>query len=410
VRVLFTSVPAPSHIDPLLPLAHALGAADHEVAIATGPALVPRVERAGLRAVATGLDWSEPEADRTFPELRDLPLREMERWWVRNIFFDRHANPMADDVGALLDAEPFDVVVRPYIEFGGWAAATVRDLPQVVFQLGQAWQAEQLPIVGQLLEPVLGRLDPSREVDPNSVYGDGLLLLHPASYDDWTPPTRWFRTRPPVPFPPTVTGSPTAGAPEGVPPANPAPPLARPPRPEVLDGAPDDQPVALVTFGTVFNRTPGAFEVVLEALSDLPLTAVVTVGTTRDPAELGPAPANVQVRRFVPYTELLPHCDLVVGHGGFSTVMLSLAHGVPVVVIPLGSDQPWHGANTQTLGLGEMVAFEGITAGAVRTAVTTVLEDPGYRQRATAYRDELLALQPAAEAARWITELASEIR
>jgi UDP:flavonoid glycosyltransferase YjiC (YdhE family) len=406
VRVLFTSVPAPSHIDPLLPLAHALVAADHDVAVATGASLVPRVERAGIRGVATGLDWTEPEADRTFPELRDLPLREMERWWVRNIFFDRHANPMADDVGALLDAEPFDLVIRSYVEFGGWAAATVRDLPQVVFQLGQAWQDEQLPIIGQLLEPVLGRLDAAREVDPRSVYGDGLLLLHPASYDEWTPPTRWFRTRPPVPFPASLPDALAPASTDGATAASPA--TARPRRPEVLDGAPDDQPVVLVTFGTVFNRTPGAFEVVLDGLADLPVTAVVTVGTTRDPAELGPAPANVRIRRFVPYTQLLPHCDVVVGHGGFSTVMMSLAHGVPVVVIPLGSDQPWHGENTQLLGLGEMVPFEGITPADVRTAITTVLEDPAYRQRVNAYRDELLALPPAAEAARWVTELAAE--
>jgi UDP:flavonoid glycosyltransferase YjiC (YdhE family) len=381
VRVLFTSVPAPSHVDPLLQLASAV-AADHEVVVATGPALVPRVEAAGLRAVATGLDWTEPEADRTFPQLRGLPLPEMERWWVRNIFFDRHAKPMADDVGALLDAEGFDLVVRTYIEFGGWAAATVRDLPQVVFQLGQAFQPEQLPIAAELLRPLLHRLDPSREVDPVSVYGDLLLLLHPASYEGWTPPTPWFRAQPPIPFPAEPT----------------------PARPDVLDGAPD-RPVALVTFGTVFNRTPGAFEVVLAALAELDVTAVVTVGSTRAPAELEPVPPNVRVRRHVPYTELLPHTDVVVGHGGFSTTMLSLAHGVPVVIMPLGSDQPWNGANCQALGLGEVVAFHDASPAAVVGAISRVLDDPGYRARAAAYREELRSLPPMADAARRITEL-----
>jgi hypothetical protein len=186
-------------------------------------------------SVPAGLDWTEPEADRAFPELRGLPLPEMERWWVRNIFFDRAAHPMAAEVGELLDTEPFDLVVRTYIEFGGWAAAVARDVPQVVFQLGQAWRSEHLPIIPELLTPVLGRVAPDRTVDPLTVYGDLLLLLHPASYDGWTPPGPWTRCRPPVALP---AESPPA-------------------RPDVLDGVPD-RPVVLVTFGTVFNRTGGS--------------------------------------------------------------------------------------------------------------------------------------------------------
>jgi UDP:flavonoid glycosyltransferase YjiC (YdhE family) len=380
MRVLFTSVPAPSHIAPLLELAKAV-ALEHEVAVATGPAVVRAVEKAGLRAVTAGLDWSEPEADKTFPELRGLPLPEFERWWVRNIFFDRAAHPMAEDVGRLLDAEPFDLVVRTYIEFGGWAAAAARDIPQVVFQLGQAFTTEQLPLANELLAPILERVDPAREVDPFAAYGDLTLLLHPESYDDWTPPVPWLRTRPPVPFP-----------------------AATPPsRPDVLDGAGDD-PVALVTFGTVFNRTPGCFEVVLEAVADLDVIVVATVGATRDPAEFGSVPANVRLRRFVPYTELLPHCDVVVGHGGFSTAMGALAHGLPLVIMPLGSDQPWHAANAKRLGLGEVVEFEGATPAMVADALTRVLGDPGYRERAGAYRDELLAMPTMSEVAPRIVE------
>lgn len=176
---------------------------------------------------------------------------------------------MAADVGALLDREEFDLVVRMYIEFGGWAAAVARGIPQAVFQLGQAWTAEQLPLVGELLGPVLERVDPSAVVDPRSAYGDAMLLMHPESYEPWTPPVPWTRARPPVPEP-----------------LDPGPA-----RPEVLDGLPE-RPTVLVTFGTVYNRTPGVFEHVFEALADLDLSAVATVGHTRDPDELGPEPTS----------------------------------------------------------------------------------------------------------------------
>jgi UDP:flavonoid glycosyltransferase YjiC (YdhE family) len=45
----------------------------------------------------------------------------------------------------------------------------------------------------------------------------------------------------------------------------------------------------------------------------------------------------------------------VLTHGGFGTTMSALVHGIPLVVVPLGSDQPWNGANTKALGLSEVV-------------------------------------------------------
>lgn len=383
MRVLFTSVPAPSHIDPLLCLAHALDAAGHEVTFATGAGLVPRIERAGLRAVPAGLDWNEPEADRTFPELRGLSLREMHTWWVRNIFFDRHARPMAADVATLLDEGDVDLLVRTHLEFGGWAAAVARGVPQVAVQLGLAWDTASLPALGEAVAHVLAGLAPDREVEPATLHGDFMVLLHPETYDPFTPEVPWFRCRPPVPMPL----------------------VPAPPRPDVLVGAPPDRPTVLVTFGTVFNRTPGVFEVVLDALADLDVTTVVALGSTRDPDELGPVPDHVRVRRFVPFDELLPHCDLVLGHGGFSTTMSALLHGVPLVTIPLGADQPWNAANVARLGVGEVVEFEGVTPAHVADPVRRVLDDPTYRHRARAYSEELFALPDWDEAAARVVEV-----
>jgi len=385
MRVLFTSVPAPSHVDPLLRLGGALVAAGHEVTFATGPQLVPMVEKAGIRAVAAGVDWTEPEADQTFPELRDLHGPEWERWWVRNIFFDRAAHPMAADVGALMDAEEFDVVVRMYVEFGGWAAAAARGVPQVVFQLGQAWTEEQLPIVNELLAPVLDRVAPGKAVDPYAGYGDLNLLMHPETYEGWTPPTAWFRCEPPVARPVSPT----------------------PPRPDVLDDA-GDGPVVLVTFGTVYNRTPGVVELAVDAMADVDATVVVTIGSTREPAEFGTVPDHVRIRQFVPYADLLPHCDAVLTHGGFGTTMMALRHGLPLVVMPLGSDQPWHAAQAERLGHGRAVTFGEATAADVAGAVTSVLDDPPYRERARSFAAELDAMPTLADAASRIEALVTK--
>ena len=55
---------------------------------------------------------------------------------------------------------------------------------------------------------------------------------------------------------------------------------------------------------------------------------------------LGAQPAHVRAERFVPQSEELPHCDLVISHGGSGSVLGALAHGLPQLLLPLGADQP----------------------------------------------------------------------
>ncbi len=166
----------------------------------------------------------------------------------------------------------------------------------------------------------------------------------------------------------------------------------RPAAPAILDGA-DGRPVVLVTFGTVFNRTPGIFEPVLEALAELDVFGVVTVGDTGDPSEFD-VPANVVVRRFVPYDALLPQCDAVVCHGGFGTVMAALAHGLPLVIVPLSADQPAHAASCQGLGVAEATRLEGASATWIRQAIRRILDAPHFRAAAQEFGRELVAMPP----------------
>src|SRR4051794_18359859 len=75
MRVLFTTMPGEGHLNPLVPLAHALTAAGHAVAVACAPSFRPKVEARGLRSFPMGFDWAiggGKWAER-WPELRDLP-------------------------------------------------------------------------------------------------------------------------------------------------------------------------------------------------------------------------------------------------------------------------------------------------------------------------------------------------
>jgi MGT family glycosyltransferase len=152
------------------------------------------------------------------------------------------------------------------------------------------------------------------------------------------------------------------------------------------------RPLIYVTLGTTFNKTPGILETILAGVRDEPYEVAVTVGRDRDPAELGPQPPHVHVERYVPQAHVLPHCALVVAHGGHSTLLAALREGVPQVLVPLGADQPDNAERAAAVGVARVLATAGLTSQIVREAVSGTLREPSYRENAGRLRAEMEAL------------------
>ena len=100
-------------------------------------------------------------------------------------------------------------------------------------------------------------------------------------------------------------------------------------------------PTVYFTLATIFNMESGDLITrVLAGPRELSINVVVTVGRHIDPAEFGPQPANVHIERYIPQSAVLPLSTVVVSHGGSGSVIGALAHGLPMVLIPMGADQP----------------------------------------------------------------------
>jgi UDP:flavonoid glycosyltransferase YjiC (YdhE family) len=72
----------------------------------------------------------------------------------------------------------------------------------------------------------------------------------------------------------------------------------------------------------------------------------------------------------------------VITHAGLNTVLESLAEGVPLVALPLGNDQPGVASRVRARGAAVVIPQQKLTAGKLRTALETVLENPAYRDSA----------------------------
>jgi UDP:flavonoid glycosyltransferase YjiC (YdhE family) len=155
----------------------------------------------------------------------------------------------------------------------------------------------------------------------------------------------------------------------------------------------------------MLNR-PELLRTVLAALSGLPLRVVVATGPDVEPAQLQPLPPTVHAQRHLPQAELLPHCQLVISHGGAGTVYAAAAHGLPQLALPQMADQFVNTAALEHSHAGRVLLGAEQNLYAIRHAVQQLLSEPGYRQTAERLAHEIAQMPSADEVAqqleRWI--------
>ena len=141
-------------------------------------------------------------------------------------------------------------------------------------------------------------------------------------------------------------------------------------------------PWVLVTLST--SPQPGDLTIVktaMRALAAMDVRVLVTLATGHDKNDLGPISDQIQVMGYIPHSQVLPHCCLVISHAGHGIVMKSMVHGVPMVLVPWGRDQPGVAARAKRMGTAVVVPGCDCSVEALALAVKTIFADPGYRVR-----------------------------
>ena len=101
----------------------------------------------------------------------------------------------------------------------------------------------------------------------------------------------------------------------------------------------------------------------------------------------------------VPQLEVLSRAGVFVTHGGMNSVHESLAYGVPMLLVPQGSDQHLVAARVRDRGAGRVLGRRAVTADALRDHVRVLWSDPRYAAASTAAGQEALHLGGALRAA-----------
>ena len=144
-----------------------------------------------------------------------------------------------------------------------------------------------------------------------------------------------------------------------------------------------NKPLIYGSLGTLVNGLDDVYNHILEAVEPLEdVQVVLSVGKNINPENLGPIPSNTIVVRSAPQIELLRLASLCITHAGLNTVLESLAHGVPMVAIPIGYDQPGAAARIAHHGTGEFIEVDELTTDRLMGLIEKVLQGRSYRDRA----------------------------
>lgn len=347
MRILFASLPADGHFDPLTGIATHLAARGHDARWYAGPRYADKVQALGMASFpyTRATEITGGNLNELFPERVRLkgPKQlsfDLDKFFVANV--EAHFQDICD-----IHAEfPFDVFFCDGAFYAEKLVAESLGVP--VFAVGLSTvipDADGPP-------PFFG-LRPARTVIGRTVHGVMRRMLASTMKRGVQAYNVVLTAHGLAPIPPDgfphapmasarrvfLNGSPGLEFPGYEPPANaefvgallPARPATHDPLPPVIVGA--SVPVVAVSQGTVDNTDPTKLIVpTLEALAGGRYVVVATTGGAQT-AKLrerfgGP---NVVIEDFIDYEALLPHVEVFVSNGGYGSMLAALRHGVPII-------------------------------------------------------------------------------
>jgi UDP:flavonoid glycosyltransferase YjiC (YdhE family) len=141
---------------------------------------------------------------------------------------------------------------------------------------------------------------------------------------------------------------------------------------------------------------------VLAALGSLDAPVTCTLGRVTIPTL--EVPHNVSVVDWMDPFDVLARTQLVVTHAGMGTTLAALAHGVPMLALPMGRDQDGNAERIAQLGAGLALPPTSEVPD-IRAATQRILDDPAFASAAHGVATEIAALDNGRSAVETVASL-----
>lgn len=149
----------------------------------------------------------------------------------------------------------------------------------------------------------------------------------------------------------------------------------------------DQRPIVVVAFSSTFQDQKQAIQNSIDAMRDLNVRGLVTLGMAMQNEKFD-VPENVVVVDRAPHDQVFKEAELVITHAGHGTIMRALKHGLPLICLPMGRDQNDNAAKVVFHGLGIKLSKK---TGPVKIgkAIKQILSNDFYRENTRKFQQLL---------------------
>lgn len=184
------------------------------------------------------------------------------------------------------------------------------------------------------------------------------------------------------------------------------------PIPDWLIAIPEEEPLALITLGTIFSGDLGFFSWAAHAVAREKLLPIVVLGwnpiEAKEKQQLMKAlPKGTRLLNWAPFEHVLPRAKLMIHHGGMGTTHAAIVHGVPQIIVPHAADQRIQARRVAQAKVGLNLSAHDVRNGKLWEGTRAILAADHVYQNARALAQEMAALGGAPRAAQRIDQLLS---
>lgn len=414
MRILFATIPADGHFNPLTGIAKHLQGRGHDVRWYAGPTYEPRLRRLGIPSFSfdraqevTGANLATLFPERASLKGPGLIAFDMEKVFVSEV------DHFARDITDLHERFPFDAL---FCDAAFYAAklvgritgipvhvvgvsplmATSRDVPPPFFGLRPGRTPLSRAIHGTVRTMLTRTLAPGTRLYNDFLGAAGIAPIEAGRWFDVSHEMATWYYQSGVP----AMDYPRSDLPSNVIYVGPLLPFRRSPTDTVphFDRIRSHRgPVIVVSQGTVDNDDPEKLIVpALEAMVDHDRHLVIATTGGRHTVELRRrfSADHVLIEDYLDFAQIFEHTDVFISNGGYGSVMLALMHGVPVVGAGKREGKNDVNARIGDRGLGIDLRTEHPAPRRLARAVDRVLGDDRIRRNVAEIRDQLAACDP----------------
>ena len=360
-RIVFFCIPAWGHTNPTVEVVRQLTAKGHQVRYYSFAPFREKLEAAGAEVICC--DGALP------PQPKDLDKKVGRDFTALVEMVTDTTLTLEDQVCRELEEFQPDVVVSDSVCFWGKLFAKKLGIPYVcsttTFAFNQHSAQLMKPKAGELLRSLLGVPRIGRKMALLRQHGYPVEKVTDLLQNDNETNTIVYTSREFQPMAETFSEHYAFVGP------------SVPEREEPVGAK--SRPLIYVSLGTVMHDRRRFCINCAEALADMDVDAVLSVGTAENLEALGTLPPNIHAAERVDQLAVLQQADVFLTHCGMNSASEAVWYGVPTVLDPQQSEEAAVADRMEELGMGLRLRSEDPAH--IREALERVLDESSYKEQ-----------------------------